>query len=107
MSGNPRIQCKLCEFACSEFAVIIDHMIISRPSNELSFRRRVETCSADSSIWQTKNFFWVPSVNKDNGFFIYSEPSTENILEVPGSSVADSTEFFTGVSLGKTLQSLA
>ena len=98
MSGNTRIQCKLCEFACSEFAEIIDHMIILHPSNELSFRRRMETGSADSSIWQTKNFLVVPSVIKDNGFFIYSEPSTENILEVPGSSAADSTEFFTGVS---------
>ena len=67
----------------------------------------METGSADSSIWQTENFRVVPSVIKDNGFLIDSEPSTEKILEVPGSSVADSNEFFTGLSLGKTLQSLA
>ena len=107
MSGNTRFQCKLCEFACSEIAEIIDHMIFSHPSNELSFRKCMETGSADSSIWQTKNFCVVPSVIKDNRVLIYSEPSTENILEVQGSSVADSTEFFTGLSLGKTLQSLA
>ena len=107
MSGNTRFQCKLCEFARSKIAEIIDHLIFSHPSNELSFRKRMETGSADSSIWQTKNFRVVPSVIKDNGFLIYSEPSTGNILEVPGSSVADTTEFFTGLSLGKTLQSLA
>ena len=75
MSGNTRFQCKLCEFACSEIAEIIDHMIFSHPSNELSFRKCMETGSADSSIWQTKNFRVVPSVIKDNGVLIYSESS--------------------------------
>ena len=78
MSGNTRLQCKLCEFACSEIAEIIDHMIFSHLSNELSFRKRTETGSADSSIWQTENFRVVPSVIKDNGFLIDSEGSDES-----------------------------
>ena len=45
MSGNTRFQCKLCEFACSEFAEILDHIIISHPSNELSFRKHLERAS--------------------------------------------------------------
>ena len=40
MSRNTRFQCKLCEFACSEFAEIIDHIIISHPSNESRYKMR-------------------------------------------------------------------
>ena len=72
-------KCSICEYTCGPFAEIIDHMIIKHPNDELRIKKLVRKGSADVMFWQTKNFHVTPSVVKDNGCFIYSEPTKGTI----------------------------
>ena len=72
-------KCSICEYTCGPFAEIIDHMIIKHPNDELRIKKLVRKGPADVMFWQSKNFHVTPSVVKDNGCFIYSEPTKGTI----------------------------
>ena len=74
-----KYRCSTCGYTCEKIAEVIDHMIIKHPQDELRIRKLVKKDPAKSIVWQTKIFQVTPSVVKDNGCFIYSEPKTETI----------------------------
>ena len=72
-------KCIKCNFSCSQFAEMIDHMIVRHPDDEIVFRKLVLNAKSKATVWQTKTFPVTPSVIKDKGSFIYSIPETEKI----------------------------
>ena len=72
-------KCIKCNFSCSQFAEMIDHMIARHPDDETVFRKLVLNAKSKATVWQTKTFPVTPSVIKDKGSFIYSIPETEKI----------------------------
>ena len=72
-------KCIKCNFSCSQFAEMIDHMIVRHPDDEIVFRKLALNAKSKATVWQTKTFPVTPSVIKDKGSFIYSIPETEKI----------------------------